>query len=333
MSSAWLPSPAPVTAASSGVDQPAVGRVQPGLRDRAHGLRAGGEVSEPDRGRGAAVRPRTHPDPRLGDEAERALGPEQHPVRRDAGAGAGQPPGLPDADRRERADRFHEVVDVRQQRREVPTGARRDPAAERRELKRLGEVAQRQAVLAQLRLEDRPGGASLDPRGAGDLVDFEHPVERLEVDRDDALEAPVDDRLDAADDARPAAERDHGGAGAERPLEHRLDVGLVTRAGDDVRRVGEVAAERADDVAIRAPVAVQRPLVVVGVADPGEGGGDLEPRRRQTRQRRRRLRLGRAEAEPFGDDPRGGPLLLERRLLVFVAPSPVLQSPRHGARA
>ena len=201
---------------------------------------------------------------------------------------------------------------MREQRREVAAGARRDPAAERRELKRLGEVAQRQAVLAELSLEDRSGGAGLDPRGAGDLVDLEYPIERLEVDGDDALEAAVDDRLNAPDHARPAAERDHGGAGAERPLEHGLDVSLVTGAGDDVRRVGEVAAERADDVAIRAAEAVQRALVVVGVADPGKGGGDLEPGSRQTRKRRRQLRFGRAEAETFGDEARGGPLLVER---------------------
>ena len=66
-----------------------------------------------------------------------------------------------------------------QHRREVPAGARRDPAAERRELERLREVAQRQAVLAELL-----------PRAAGPVapawiraeretgVDLEHAVER-----------------------------------------------------------------------------------------------------------------------------------------------------------
>ena len=70
-----------------------------------------------------------------------------------------------------------------------PAGAGRDPAAERRVLERLREVAQRQAVLAELRLERRAGRAGLDARRARDLVDLEHAVERAQVDRDRAVVA------------------------------------------------------------------------------------------------------------------------------------------------
>ena len=74
------------------------------------------------------------------------------------------------------AHRLDEVVDVRVERREVAAGARGDPAAERRELEGLREVAQRQAVLGELLLEARAGRAGLDARGARDRVDLEHAV-------------------------------------------------------------------------------------------------------------------------------------------------------------
>ena len=96
-----------------------------------------------------------HAHPRPRDHAEDPLRPDQHPVGRRPGARPGQPARLPHARRRQRPHRLDEVVDVGHQRREVPARARRDPAAERRVLERLREVAQRVAVLAQLVLEHR----------------------------------------------------------------------------------------------------------------------------------------------------------------------------------
>ena len=61
-----------------------------------------------------------------------------------------EPPRLPHPARRKRPHRLDEVVDVGVERREVAAGARGDPAPQRRELKRLREVAQSQPVLAQL---------------------------------------------------------------------------------------------------------------------------------------------------------------------------------------
>ena len=100
---------------------------------------------------------RLHAHPRLGDDAEDPLRPQQHAVGRRPGAGARQPPRLPRAARRDRADRLHEVVDVGPDRREVPARARRDPAAERRQLERLREEAHRQPVLG------RAGASSAGP--------------------------------------------------------------------------------------------------------------------------------------------------------------------------
>ena len=59
-------------------------------------------------------------------------------------------------------------------------------------------------------------------------IDLDHPVKRPQVDRHHAREASAIDRgLDAADDAGPAAERDHRGVGLQRPPQHRLHLGLV----------------------------------------------------------------------------------------------------------
>ena len=70
--------------------------------------------------------------------------------------------------RRDRAHALDEIVDVRQARREVPAGARRDPAAERRELERLREEAHRHAVRAEQLLDARARRAGTDQRGARD---------------------------------------------------------------------------------------------------------------------------------------------------------------------
>ena len=69
------------------------------------------------------------------------------------------------------------------QRREVPAGPGRDPAAQGRVLEGLREVAQGQAVLAQLLLEPRPARPGLDPRRQRARVDFDHPVEPAQVHR------------------------------------------------------------------------------------------------------------------------------------------------------
>src|SRR5262249_62242663 len=124
------------------------------------------------------------------------------------GAGARQPAALDHALRRDRAQRFHEIVDVGVERREVPSPARRDPAAERGIFKALWEMAQRESVRAQLRFERGPVGAGFDLRSARGLVDLLDLAHFAQVDRDRALVA-VALRLDAADDARSAAERCH----------------------------------------------------------------------------------------------------------------------------
>ena len=81
------------------------------------------------------------------------------------------------------------------------------------------------------RLDRRPADAALNARGAARRVDLEHPVEMAHVEADRAGIAVADDRLDAADDRRAAAERNDGDLRAARPIEHGRDVGFGLRAG------------------------------------------------------------------------------------------------------
>ena len=143
------------------------------------------------------------------------------------------------ARRRDGADRLDQVVDVRVERREVPAGAGRDPAAERRELERLREVAQRQAVLAQLVLEARAGRAGLDPRRARVRSTSSTRSSRRRSIVDRAGVAVADRGLDAADDAGPAAVRDRRRAAPRRTSRApRPTSRLVARERDHVAARG-----------------------------------------------------------------------------------------------
>ena len=83
-------------------------------------------------------------------------------------------------------------------------------------------------------------------------------IEPFQIEADRAGEAVADRRLDPADHARAAAERDDRGAGVGRPLENGDDVGLGTRSGNHIRGVVEVAREGADGFRKRFAVGVER---------------------------------------------------------------------------
>ena len=117
-------------------------------------------------------------------------------------------------------------------------------------------MAQRQAVLAQLLLEPRAGGARLDAGRLRQRVHVEHAIESLEIDRHDTRIRVADRRLYPADHARAAAERDGGGAGALAPVDERLQLRLAGRVRDHVGQVVEASAEGTHDVAIGLAVGV-----------------------------------------------------------------------------
>ncbi len=166
------------------VEDAAVGRPQLRLHDLAHGLGAGlprsGTRCRPWPGTSGRRWMRIHASvmtPRMPSL------PITMPVGARPGAGAGQAAALPPALRREHAHRLDEVVDVGVVRGVVAARAGGDPAAERREAEALREVAQREAVRAQLVLERRAVDAGLDAGRARHRVDLEHPVEAVHGDR------------------------------------------------------------------------------------------------------------------------------------------------------
>ncbi len=195
-------------------------------------------------------------------------------------------------------------------------------------------MAQREPVLAQLILEVRPRRAGLDQRGAGRAVDLEHPVEPCEIERHRARVAVAHARLDAADDARPSAVRDHRGAPLAAPLEHLGNFARVAGKRDDVGHVVEAAAEGAHDVPVRLAVGVGRAFVRVGRADVRERAGRGQPRRRQLDllERNGLLDVSVTETE-VGTNPVGRRAqLLRRGLLVLVPPPPMATPAACGLR-
>src|SRR5437870_7538604 len=172
------------------------------------------------------------------------------PMKRRSGPGpAPEPARLDHARGRNDAQRLHELVDVGVERRVVAAGAGRDPAAERRELERLREVAEREPVRPELLLERGAEYAGLDARRARGAIDLEHAVEAGEIQGDGAGVARADGRLYAAHDARAASVRDDRRVRSRAPLEHGRDLLFRLREGDQVGRVREVAAQRAHHVA------------------------------------------------------------------------------------
>ncbi len=313
------------------IEDAAVRRIEAGLRDRAHRACGGEKVLEMHRAAGAAGRPVLQPHPGLRDHAEDALGTDHHAVRAWAGAGARQAAALDHALRRHGAQRFDEIVDMGVERREVAAAAGRDPAAERGIFEALREVAQGQAMRAQLRFERGPEAAGFDQgcaRGLVDLLDLAH---RAQVDGDRAVVA-VAPRLDAAADARTAAERRHRGIGRAGPIEHGGDVGFVARIGDDVGRAGIVEGKAARELGVRLAVGVGGAVVVRVAAerkrrgrhDPGSGQRDLFKLRRLGGglERGAEARLGACEDEGF---------LVRGQALALAAPAEMLQA-RSGCR-
>jgi len=306
------------------VEQAAVARIQAGLGDLADGSRGSEEVVELDPARGLELGPRADPHPGLGDRPEDALGAEQRPVRRGPGAGARQPPALPQAAWRDRPHRLDQVVDVRVERREMPARPGRDPTAQGRVLERLREVPQGQPALAQLLLQTRPGRPRLDPRRQRLRVDLQHPVQPPQVERH---ERPIPEPpLDPADDTRPAAERDHGRALGLAPGQHRLDLRLVPRQRHQIGRIRELPPKPPHNVPIRLPQRPAHALVLL----------IREQIPKPARLRQPRLaHLDRIERHsPLRLAPKPKPLpypgssllqLLPRRRLILVPPPPVLQ--------
>ena len=85
--------------------------------------------------------------------------------------------------------------------REVAAGAGRKPAAERRELERLREVAERQALLCKLRFQRRRGSHPPECEPTSSSARLRRRNQSPEVETQPRAVAIVDVPFDAADDA------------------------------------------------------------------------------------------------------------------------------------
>ena len=215
---------------------------------------------------------------------------------------------------------------MRVKRREVPPGPRRDPAPQRRVLKRLRKVPQRQPMLAKLLLQSRPGSPRLDPRRQRLRIDLQHQVQPAQVHRDDgAIAGPG---LDTPDHAGPTSEWHDCGPRRLRPAQHDLDLGLIRREGDEVWRVRELPPESPHDISVGLPQCVGSTLV----APIGEEVPELlrhpqpwDPKLHLL-QRDRRLRPT-PEPKPLPDPDGSLAQLGIGGRLVLVTPPPVLEPP------
>ena len=241
---------------------------------------------------------------------------------RGTGAGARQPPALPGAARGDRPHRLDQVVDVGVEGGEVAAGPGRDPAAQGRVLEGLREVAQGEAVLAQLLLEPRPGGAGLDPRRERESASTSSTRSRRRRSSETTGRSPSR-RLDAADDAGAAAEGIDRGALGLGPAEHRLDLRLVARKRDEVGRVLELAPEAAHHVAVGLAERVDDALVAIVAEEIAEPAGAFS---RGARSSTSSSGTGSSASPPNPSRSliprRGLPPAASATVLVLVAPSP-----------
>jgi hypothetical protein len=144
---------------------------------------------------------------------------------------------------------------------------------------------------------------------------------------------PVPDPpLDAADDAGAAPIGDRRRPRPLAELENGLDLRFVTRGGDEVGWIGELAPEAAHDVAVRLAERVADPVVTVVAEDRRDRVGRSQPGGRELDivERHRILDLA-PEPEPLANPLRRLLQLPPRGLLVLEPPAPVLAAAGGGA--
>ena len=189
------------------------------------------------------------PHRRLGDDAEPALRSEDElaEVRARGRGRVGRQVERPG--RRHDAAAGEQRLDPAEADRLLAGRPGGDPAAERRALERLGEVAEGQAVRLERRLEGRPDRARRrTSRGRSARRGSCSPASRssaiVSVGRSSSA-----GRRDAADDARPAAERDdRGAAPSRRAPAASPDVVVGRRVGDGIRHGPEPPGPERDPV-------------------------------------------------------------------------------------
>src|ERR1700683_5129510 len=101
-------------------------------------------------------------------------------------------------------------------------------------------MAQREAVLGKLSLQVRSSSAALDAGSPRDLVHLGHLAQAREVDRDRSVVTGINVGLHPTDHARAAPVGDRRDTFGRAPLQQQLNIALVTRRSDEVRRMFEL---------------------------------------------------------------------------------------------
>ena len=153
------------------------------------------------------------------------------------------------------------------------------PASQGRKLEALGKVAQGEAVGSKLFLQGRAQNAGLDAGGAGNVVQFQHPVQPAQVDRYDAV--ATFGGFNAAHYGAATTVGDGGVAPSRAPIQEGDHVVFIDGIGNHVGWVREAEIKGADSVLEVAAVGVDGPLVGVGGADRHQRAGDVDAGRAQ----------------------------------------------------
>lgn len=163
-------------------------------------------------------------------------------------------------------------------------------------------MAQRHALLGQQRLGLGAAQAGLEHGGHRLVVDRDQPLHADEVERDQPGVA-LAPRDQAAGDRRTATERHHGDVVLDGPRQHRGHVVVGARAHDDVRRVGQVAGARTQQVGRRLAAGAQPARGVVGqhVLGADDGAERCDEVGRQAGVRQPRI----LDRGPLGQGPEG----------------------------
>ena len=186
-------------------------------------------------------------------------------------------------------------------------------------------MPEREAVPAQGGVGLREPDSGLEHGHARALVDREHALQPPEIERDQRTEAPAL-ALQAADDARAAAERHDRDALLGARAQHRRERVDVAGRDDRVRRGLAVPGPLGEQVEVGLAAAAQHARLAV-VTQLGQRGQPLAERRRQRggrqrdvleRDRRRHALAGDAQ---LGAQQRGG-MLSQRRSRPGLAPAP-----------
>ena len=232
------------------------------------------EVGERPRLVADGLRHPVHAQPHLGDDAEGALRADQQLAQVGAGGRFRCAAQIHRAHRGDHAQPANHVVEPAVARRVLAGRSGRREAADGGVLEALREMPEREAVFAEQAFGVRPGDPGPENGLAGHLVEGDQPVEAAQIKRHHGAELAAD-RIEPADHAGAAAERDHGDAVLGAVAQDRGDGVVVAGQQHGVGRVLDAGVLAPQQVEGGLAAGAQQPIAVGGAAvlgadDPGQ---------------------------------------------------------------